>query len=262
MKTILLKEKLILAMILIATSFSQVYYAQSSSDENFEMQGFTLEFNSVNGPATSRTLELSFSESTSDDFDEGYDTKNLQLMQDDLNLLLNGEFFTAQAFSPITEEKIVDLALQASGSYNYTIELTDMENMGNQNLELRDNLTNTVFDLRSGEAYEFSSESGYFPNRFQITFKTTTLSQSDYEIENLDIRYVNNSNTISISNPTNIDVKGVEVFNISGQRVYTNTTLLNNSSISYNVNNLVSGVYIIRLVTESNTSLTKKVLVK
>ena len=47
MKTILLKDKFILAMILIATSFSQVIYAQSSSDENFEMQGFTLEFNSV-----------------------------------------------------------------------------------------------------------------------------------------------------------------------------------------------------------------------
>ena len=262
MKTILLKNKLILAILLIATPLSQVIYAQAGGPENFEMQEFTLEFNSVNGPATSRTLELSFSESTSDDFDEGFDTKNLQLMQDDLNLLLNGEFFTTQAYSEITEEKIVDLALQASGTYDYTIELTGMVNMGDQNLELRDNLTGTIFDLRGGEAYQFTSVSGYFPNRFQITFKTTVLSQDDFNIESLDIRYVNNSNSIAVSNPNNIDVKGVEVFNIAGQKVYNNTSSINDSSISYAVNNLVSGVYIIKVLTDNNASLTKKVLIK
>ncbi len=262
MKQLLLKHKFALTVMLMLSTFTQFIFAQNSSDnaQNFEMQSFTIEFNSLNGPAASRTLELSFSESTSDDFDDGYDTKNLQLLPDDLNLLLNGEFYTTQAYSEINEEKIVDLVFQASGSYNYSIQLTALENMGAQNLELRDNLNEVTFDLRSGEAFEFSSESGYFPGRFQITFKTTTLSQNEFDIENLDVRYINDTNSITISNPNNIDIKQVEVFNIAGQKVYDNNTVSNESSINFKLNNLFTGAYIIKLVTNDNSILTQKIM--
>ena len=265
MKTLLLKNKFLLSLMLIVSLNSPVINAQGSSDgpsSASDTQSFTLQFNSINGPLASRALELSFSETTSDDFDDGLDIKNLQLMPDDLNLFVNGEFYTAQAYAAITEDKTVNLAFQASGDYDYSITLTSMENMGSQGVEIRDNLLGTAYELTTSGTYTFSSVSGYFPNRFQIAFKAQTLSQDDFDMDNMDIRYVNNTRSIAISNPSNLDLERVEVFNMAGQSVYNNAILTNESLINYQVNNLKTGIYIIRLFTKNDTSLTEKVLIR
>lgn len=261
MKTILLKKEQILFFIILIFCTSQDINAQNGSNDNASsMQSFQLEFSSVDGPEVVRELQLTFSDHTSDSFDDGYDTKNLNLMQDDLNLTLNGEFYTSQAYSSITEDKIVDLVFQASGSYEYSIELRDMVDMGDQNIELRDNLLGTSFDLRSEGAYIFSADEGYYPNRFQLTFKTTTLSTTDLEIDNIDVRYINNTNTISISNPKNLGVKNVEMYNMSGQLVYKNNMSHQESLIKYQVRNINTGVYIITMATDNNKFVTKKIM--
>ncbi|MFC0603233.1 T9SS type A sorting domain-containing protein [Winogradskyella pulchriflava] len=263
MKTILLKKEQILSIMILIFCGSQNIIAQTGTSESAEtMQSFHLEFKNVDGPAVNRQLQLSFSENTSDSFDEGYDTKNLNLMQDDLNLLLNGEFFTTQAYSPITEDKIVPLALQTSGNYTYTIELIWSENLGDRNVEIKDNLLGTSFGLRNGQAYQFTSSEGYFPNRFQITFKTTTLSQADFDIQNIDFYYSMDSGSIVVSNPENRNIKGIEIYSILGQQVFSNQASNNNANITYEVKNMNAGIYIIRLVTENNGILTKKVLLK
>jgi len=178
-------------------------------------------------------------------------------MQDDLNLFLNGEYFTSQAYSPITEDKIIDLVFQASGSYDYSIELVGMDNLGNQNIELRDNLLNTTFNLRSGDAYIFPSDSGYFPGRFQLTFKTT-LSDLDHDYDALDIRYVNDSNSIVVNNPSNQQLKNIEVFAVNGQVVFSSNAVNNEDIIRYDLSNLYSGIYIIKVEGENNNLTTKK----
>lgn len=263
MKTRLLKKENILSIILLIFCASQNIKAQNGSTVNAEeMQSFKIELNSVDGPTVNRELLLSFSENTSDNYDEGYDTKNLHLLDDDLNLLLNGEYFTSQAYSAIAEDKVVPLVFQASGSYSYTIELTWSENLGDQNVELKDNLLDVSFGLRSGQAYTFSSVDGYFPGRFQLTFKTTTLSQTDFELENVDFYYANDIDAIVVSNPENVKINSVEMFNILGGKVYGNQNIKNQVSEQFPIRNLNTGIYIIRLVTENNRLLTKKILIK
>jgi hypothetical protein len=263
MKTILLKKKNILSVIILIFCASQNVKAQNESSVNAEaMQSFQLEFKSVDGPTVNRELLLSFSENTSDNFDEGYDTKNLQLLQDDLNLMLNGEFFTSQAYSPIAEDKVVPLVFQASGSYTYTIELTGSENLGDQNVELKDNLLDISFGLRNGQAYTFTSEEGYFPGRFQLTFKTTTLSQTKLELESVNFYYANNIDAIIVSNPQKVKVKSVEMFDMLGKKVYSNQDKKNQTAVRYPIRNLNTGIYIIRLVTENNAFLSKKIMIQ
>lgn len=263
MKTRLLKKEQILFLMLLVFGYTQAFYAQNSSNvAPDDMQSFTIEFNNIDGPEVRRELHLSFSETTSDGFDEGYDVKNLELMEDDLNLISNGEYFTSQAYSSITEDKVAPLVLQSSGSYNFTIQLTSTTNMGSQSIHIRDNFTGDYFDLRSGNAFEFSTEEGNFTNRFEIFFKTVTLSQTDFEIESIDVRYVNDTNSIIISNPKNFDIKSLAVYAISGKEVYGNNISNSDSLIKYQVRNLNSGIYILSLMTENNSTLTKKVIIK
>lgn len=262
MKTLLLKKQCTLFFVVSILYTTQPLFAQSGSSDNATMQSFGLEFNSVDGPIVNRTLELSFSPNTSDSYDEGYDNKNLQVENDDLNLVLNGEPMTSQAFGPITEDKIVPLIFQASGSYNYTIQLSWTDNMGGQNIELRDNLLGSTFNLIVGQAYQFSSVAGNFPNRFELTFKNTTLSQESFEIESINMSYLTDSKSIRILNPNNVNITCIEVYSITGKRVFKNQNSNNNSIIDYQVTNVNSGIYILRLTTESNGILVKKIIAK
>lgn len=236
----------------------------STSEEGL-MQKLRIEFNSVDGPLTRRELLLGFSEDTSDDYDYGYDAKNVEEYNDDLNLVLENELMTIQAYSEIAEDKVVPLVLKASGNYNYTIALTEIENITeDQDIYLLDNLTSNYYDLRSEQPYEFSSEAGEFINRFEIVFQelSESLSIIDQTIKNLNLYYAFKRNKIVVLNPKNKKIKSIEVYNVLGQSVYKINRIYEGTYNEFEVRDLSEGTYIIRLVTEENGVLTKKILVK
>lgn len=239
-----------------------IFFSAKAQEDG--MQTMKIEFNSVDGPEVKRELLLGFSEYTSDSFDLEYDTKNLDVLDNDLNLILNEDLMLQQAYSAITENKVVPLVFQSSGSYNFTIELTETDKMEGQEIHIMDVLLNIVFNLRDGEAYEFSSDEGYFPNRFVIVFKSQsdTLSQTNQEIENLNVYYAMNANKIIVLNPESQKVNSIELYNVFGQTVYSNQNIYQGNSIEVEPRNLTSGIYIIRLVTANNGMLTKKIIVK
>lgn len=268
MKTTLLKKENFLCFIAFAflsiQSISALGPLQTSPDTDEElMKRMYLEFNSVNGPEARRVLQLAFSENTSDDFDVDYDIKNTNVGEYDLNLDLNGEPMIEQAYAPITEDKGVNLLFQTSGSFSFTIRLTTTDNMEANDLHLKDNLYGTYFDLKSGEAYEFYSDEGYYPNRFQIVFKqqSETLSQIDHTLDGLDVRYLSNAKKLSITNPNNKEIKSIELFDILGKSVYNNKMNDTVNTLEFRLNSLATGAYIIRLITEENGILTKKIIV-
>ena len=229
------------------------------------MQKIRLEFNSVDGPQTRRELLLGFSSDTSDDYDYGYDAKNTEENDDDLNLVMANDRYTIQAYSIIEEDKVVPLMLNASGVYNYTIKLTETENISeDQEIYLKDNLTNTYYNLREGEPYEFLSEAGEFSNRLEIVFQgeAASLSQTDEIIEDLDMYYAIGRKKMVILNPNNKAIKQIDVVNMLGQSVYTINNVFEGRYNEYDLHNLNTGAYVISLTTDTNTVLTKKIIVK
>ncbi|WP_111682409.1 LamG-like jellyroll fold domain-containing protein [Winogradskyella tangerina] len=238
---------------------------EDSDNEEPLIQKIRLEFNSVDGPQTKRELLLGFSDITSDEFDYGYDGKNTEVYDDDLNLLLDNENYTLQAYGPVTPEKIVPLALKASGTYNYRIKLTEIENFSeDQDIFIRDNLTDTYYDLRSEAPYEFLSDSGEFNDRLEIVFQEEpeTLSTIDDTIEDLSMYYALNRKKLVVLNPNNIELKQIAVVNMLGQSVVSINNVFEGSYNEYNLQNLTTGAYVITLVTSSNSVITKKIIVK
>lgn len=265
MKTKLLNPKSIGIFMLTALCYTNVSLAQNSSSNNTSsdgMQRFTLEYVNLDGLNVTRELQLNFSSITSDSFDEGYDTKNLNVLADDLNLILDGELMNAQAYGPITEDKLVPLVLQSTGNYDFTIQLTSMDNMGDQSIRLKDNYSGSIYDLRSGDVFQFSSDSGSFSDRFTVFFKSQTLSQSEFELENLDINFITNSNTMIINNPKNVKISNIEMYAISGQMVDNKIIYNENQRVEYTLSDMNTGIYIVRLITETNSILTKKIIIK
>ncbi len=234
----------------------------SDSEENV-MQKIRIEFNSVDGPQTRRELLLGFSDETTDDFDYGYEAKNTSPGSNDLNLIMGDDVYSIQAYSNITTDKVVPLALKSSGTHNYTIKITNTEYVSeDQDIYLRDNLTDTYHNLREDGPYQFLSEAGEFNDRLEIVFQdeSETLSLNNADIEDISLYYAMNRNKIVVLNPKNEDIRSIEVLNMLGQSVYR-TSGLEGSYNEYTLQNLNTGAYIVNLVTANNASISKKIIV-
>lgn len=234
----------------------------TTADNSTNMQKIRLEFNSVDGPQAKRELLLGFSTMTSDEFDYGYDAIYTGDSEDELSLVLNDELMVMQAYSSITEDKIVPLVLKASGNFNYEIKATQFEHIpDDQPVYLKDNVTGSYFDLRQGNAYEFSATEGEFSSRFEIVFQSdSTLSNevSDY-IEN-QIFFNNQSNTLFVKG-LKTNVNQLAIVNMLGQNVLTlEDVSAHTLNSGINISGLSTGAYIVHL--EMNHGhVSKKILI-
>ncbi|MEF3078450.1 LamG-like jellyroll fold domain-containing protein [Winogradskyella poriferorum] len=228
------------------------------------MQKMRLEFNSVDGPQTRRELLLGFSSDTSDDYDYGYDAKNAGFNDSDLATVLDGELMAIQAFAEVTVDKVVPLVLRSSGDHNYTIKLTELENFDeDQEIYLRDNLTNEYYDLRNDQPYEFYTQNGEYNNRLEIVFQnpSNTLSQIDEELQSLKLYYSSGRERLVVLNPNSEQLKGINVIDVSGKIVHSFSDITSQSYNEFNLPNLSTGVYVVQLITENNLNLSKKIII-
>ncbi|MDO7171058.1 LamG-like jellyroll fold domain-containing protein [Mariniflexile sp. AS56] len=229
-----------------------------------DFQKIRLEFNSVNGPAVKRELLLGFSDFTTDDFDYGYDSRNSYNNANDLNSLLNGENMTIQAYSHLTADKEVALNLKTSGTFNYEIKITELENIGtDQEIYLRDNLTGTYFDLTQNTAYEFSSEEGEFKERFEVVFqaKSELLSTEVSSFEENLIYYHNKTKKLFAKDlKTTVDT--LTLVNMRGQTVleFSNVTA-ETLAKGLKIRNMSTGAYVAWFKTETGQVITKKIII-
>lgn len=234
-----------------------------SEDESL-MKKIRLEFNSVKGPEIKRELLLGFSDYTTDGYDYGYDAQNTDITNNDLNLDFEGRDMSIQAYAPITSDKVVSLNFRSSGDNTFEIRITELENIKeDQDIYLRDNLTDIYFDLTNNQPYSFTSNQGIFNDRFEIVFqsKQQSLSTEASEFTENYMYYQNNTNTFFVKK-LNKSVSKLSLINMRGQAVIE----LNNVSIEsltngIQFNNIATGTYIVTMRTEANKVLTKKIIV-
>ena len=233
----------------------------ADSEEN-SMQKIRLEFNSVDGPEARRELLLAFSNFTTDDYDYGYEAENSGAGSDDMSLILEDKLMLIQAYSNITDDKVVPLSIKTSGTHNYEIKITDLVNFDDdQGVYLKDNFTGETFDLKNDQGYEFSSEMGTFNNRFEIVFnpgEALSTQENDYEY---NLIYFNSDTNKLFVKGLQTDVKQVMVINMLGQTIQefnqVEAQTLNNG---LEVSNLTTGAYVVYLKTDATVK-TKKIII-
>ncbi len=238
--------------------------AGGEEDTTNLFQKIRLEFNTVKGPATRRELLLGFSEFTSDDFDYGYDAECGEDNNNDLNLNFEGKNMNIQAYSTISDDKVIPLNFKSSGSNTFEIRITELENIETtQEIYLKDNLTGEYFDLTQELPYGFSSDAGKFNNRFEIVFQSQskTLGIEEAQADENFIFYQNKSHTIFVKK-LNGEVKRFELINTLGQSVMALNNVpretLNNG---LRLPNVSTGTYIAWFRTDSNQVITKKIII-
>ncbi|CAH8281269.1 concanavalin A-like lectin/glucanase superfamily protein [Mariniflexile fucanivorans] len=235
-----------------------------SEEQTSSMQKIRLEFNSVVGPKMKRELVLGFSDYTTDSYDYGYDAECGDLNNNDFNLNLEGKNMNMQAYGSITSDKIIPLNFKSSGNNSFEIKATEFVGIGDdQEVYLRDNDTDTYYDLKQSSAYSFTSPVGKFDKRFEIVFqsKQQSLGTEEAAISENFIYFQNTTNTL-YGKKLNTSIDKLAIVNMRGQTVleFNNVSpeVLNNG---IKINNVSIGTYVAWFRTKSGQVITKKIIV-
>ncbi|MCB4797991.1 hypothetical protein [Neotamlana laminarinivorans] len=227
-------------------------------------QKIRIEFLGLEGASIRRELLLGFSDATTDGYDYGYDAAVMRTYDDDLNLDLNGTNMSIQAYCALSEDKVIKFNHYSSGENTFSIKVIELENIEEgQSIYIQDAYTGKLFDLASGEAYEFVSSQGAFTDRFQMAFQeeTSVLSSTEVAYNSKNMFYQNSTNTFYAKSLKN-GVKKLVLFNLQGQKVLEYSNLSSselNSGINFN--SIPVNAYAVVLQTETNEIVKKKIIV-
>ncbi|MEO1031012.1 MAG: choice-of-anchor D domain-containing protein [Bacteroidota bacterium] len=236
--------------------------AESQDSNADERMKFRIGFKSSNNLQLSRQILLTIDENTTPDVDWAYDGILDEDQTDDMFWMINDDKYIIQASNEANTTTTFPLGIKTSNDGINTIKIDSLAYVPEDlNIYVRDIDLNLYHDLRTG-AYEVSLDAGEYLNRFEIVFDTPeTLSDNDFNVEDLKVYYSSNRLKIVVLNPKLIELQQLQVYTINGQVVYNNTNLWHESYNEYDLQNISTGVYIVQLKTLTG-ALSKKIIIK
>lgn len=212
-----------------------------------------------------RQLLLTEDENATSGIDWGYDGEYYATEYDDMYWLIEGQLFTIQGTNIVNEASNFPIGFHTNDSGMNTIGIDALENISEDfNLYLYDTELEVHHNLRDSD-YEFYADAGEYLERFELVFSlpvesSVVLSIDENEKENFKIYYDSAQNILILNNLNNAILKGLSIYNMSGQLVYN--YLLKETSTKQEVrfnNKPVGGTYIVMIETEQGV-VSKKVI--
>lgn len=164
--------------------------------------------------------------------DPTLDGRYINDVQTALTSIINNEEFTIQGKAlPFTDTDSVQLGFKTSTAGIYSISLDHFDGLfsSGQAIYLKDNVTNSVHDLRISD-YTFSSEIGVFNSRFQIVYVNSTLNTNSPEF-NSNTVIVYKSHQKIVINTSNFEMSNVKLYDVSGRLLSEKNNINSNETI-------------------------------
>ncbi|MFC5193885.1 T9SS sorting signal type C domain-containing protein [Bizionia hallyeonensis] len=207
-----------------------------------------------------RQLLLGFMPDSSADlnYNPGYDAIQMMSRDDDMFFIIEEDEtkrYAIQGVDGFSEflEFPIGLVISETGSHH--LMLDDVENF-EETIYLKDNVLDTTYNLTEAD-FEINLPAGFYSDRFSIVFQPAeTLSTPEVELDKTLVFY-NGQNQIVVSNPNNIEITGVEIYNILGQHILSVTKNLTNQNKVLIPFNESTGVYMVVLKTNNAQKSTK-----
>lgn len=249
----------------------QAFFIHASATPNFIMPKTALVHNaqpyyksnvsdllrlSINGNSYSDETVVMFNSASSEDFDTEMDAYKLISLNETVPQVYTTSSdveYSINSLPELSNEVKITLAVKIGAQGNYSINATDLDNFATDvAIHLEDTETNSVVNLRNNPVYSFEAGVGT-SNRFRLILgKTTGLGENSL------------NNSLVFSSGKNIFIENAsgiaEVYNLTGQKV-SGIRLIENSMNTINMNNAAEGVYLVKILTDGSTNVTK-VLVK
>lgn len=255
----------------------RVYYKESTiSNSSFEKNASKKSKgkNSINDPShirfnvtfddkKTRQIALAFTPEATDGVDFGIDAIS-PLFEDGIN----DAYFPIEKNNYVIEginfdvEKRVPFGTTVNALVGLSISLARTLNFNeNQPIYLYDSFDNSYHDLREG-VFETKLDPGTYNTRFQITFKNDNALGVSNSISRLFTVIQNNKNkTLTISNPSFLDLKKISIYDISGKLILNKLAVGNTPVCELPTAKYSDGFYIVKLQTKDGDDFTKKIII-
>ncbi len=253
MRTI--SKRLCPLFLLLCISFSQ---AQS------EIQRVRIDFENPDGYTRHLLLGFVPDNSASDDFDYGYDALNIDDLPDDLNWIIEDDRYVIQGVGEFNTSKYYPLGMFLTNTGDISISLAELENFEEEIDVYLYDLESNTYSLLNEVNFDKNLSANTYLDRFYITFSNTAhvdiiynnlLSTSDDELSNLKIWHTNLKNILHVNGITNSSEAILSLYNMEGKKLVEEK--ITSESYSLNTSEISSGIYIVKINSDSFLHSTK-----
>jgi hypothetical protein len=129
-----------------------------------------------------------------------------------------------------------------------------------QMIYLFDKETNTYHDIKN-DSFVITLPTGVYNDRFEITFQNQLLGIEENTNTSLYVFQNNTIKMLTISNPKQLDLTSVVLYDINGKQVFNETNLGSNSTYQFSTSRLSDAVYLVYLMTKDKHIEKKKIII-
>jgi hypothetical protein len=193
-------------------------------------------------------------------YDPAIDGLYINDSQTALTSLVDNQEYVIQARAlPFLSTDVVALGFKSELAGTYTISLNNFDGLifetNNQAIYLKDNLTNTIQDLRAG-SYTFDTEAGVFNSRFEVSYESLLAIENPSLSSNTLAVYKHNQEIVVNAGKTNLSK--VEVYDILG-RLLVEKHNINGSEVRLNAAS-TNQVILVKVTSAANEVVTKRII--
>ncbi|MBC5841314.1 T9SS type A sorting domain-containing protein [Flavobacterium sp. F-380] len=204
-------------------------------------------------------------EKATSDIDPGYDGFNIDDFPNDM-YFLNGDnqlLIQGEGYFDEKASYAIGIKTDAEGKVSFNLDLVENFDTA-QRYFIYDKLTDTYNDITT-TPFEVTLSQGKTEDRFFLKFNDgKTLNSNEFinESEAITIRYAENQNSIIVNNPTEIEIKGITLYNILGQNIInTKITNQDQKEITIPLKKLAPGIYITKVQTDK-AAIARKIIIQ
>jgi hypothetical protein len=151
-----------------------------------------------------------------------------------------------------------DTTIDVATLYTLSIEQVEGDFLTSNPMFLKDNLMHIIHDL-SASNYSFTSEVGEFKDRFELVFKSESLSDIDSQLNSNKLTIIElNDGRVQFKTNSTMAITSVQIIDLLGRTLYNLKG--NNPTEIYTLSNLNQAAYIAKVKLTNGQVITKKVL--
>ena len=192
--------------------------------------------------------------------DSKFDGKLIESTGTRLYNVISDNPYTIQGRAlPFENTDTVAMGFMAAAAGTYTISIDHVDGLfsTDQDIFLKDNLTGSINNLKSG-AYTFASQEGTFNGRFEVVYQNTTLGIETPSLTAESIVVYKQNNTLNINAGTTV-MAGVKIFDIRGRLIFERNGI-NATTTAISDLGAAQQVLVIQITSVDNKTVSKKVV--
>ncbi len=213
-----------------------------------------------------RQLLLGIRPNTTLGVDYGWDGRNFDAGNPgaDMNWNIDNEKYVIQAIPEINEDTKLPLYIEMSKSGIVGFTLDAAVNLPKQaeGVFIEDNLLNISKEITTDEPYKIFLDEGTYTDRFYLSFKGKTNSNTvKPPLENIKTYMDNTNSELVILNDKNKSLNTAQLYTITGQLILNKNLHTDEAEIRIPLA-VSTGVYLVKIEAKDGKSLTTKIIIK